>query len=128
METIKIYIFYIISCFVSLPFVITYIVYLLNKKLYKHKWRAIHQSAQLTNVFYVFACIIIVQLLFNVSLFWMIVLLHLILWIVMIVYQWKKDTEISLKRSFKIVWRASFLIFFVSYFILTIYGIFTYSF
>src|SRR5690625_1368238 len=123
METIKLFLIYVLSGLVVLLLISTYVVYLLSKKIYNHKWRAIHQSVQLTNIFYIFACIIMGQVLFDISLFWLIVLLHLFMLVVIIIYQWKKQTDISLQHGFKIVWRISFLIFFISYFVLATYGI-----
>lgn len=128
METIKLFFIYFISGLVAVPLVSTYVVYLLSEKVYNHKWRAIHQSVQLTNVFYIFACIIMGQVLFDVSLFWFIILLHLVILIVIIIYQWKKYTDISLQKGIKIAWRISFLMFFTSYFVLATYGILTYVF
>lgn len=121
------YIIYFVSGLVTIPFVSTYIVYYINKKLFSHQWRAIHQSVKWTNIFYIFASIIIVQILFNQSILWLIIILHLVMLIVVVIYQWKKQSDISLQRSFKIVWRASFLMFFLSYLLLTVYGILTYS-
>lgn len=127
METVKEYMIYFISALVTIPFVSTYIVYLINKSLSVHQWKAVHQSVQWTNILYISSCMIIVQVLFNRSIFWLIILLHLLMLIGVMIYQWKKQVDISLLHIFKIVWRASFIMFFLSYFLLAIYGILTYS-
>jgi len=126
MDTLKRVLIYLIGGLVTVPFISTYVVYLVSKKIYHHKWRAIHQAVQLTNVFYIFSFLTMVKILFNRSLFWLVVLFHLLILMIVTIYQWKQQTEIYLLHSFKITWRISFLIFLMGYIILAMYGILKY--
>lgn len=126
MNNLSTFLVYLISGLITVPFFSTYLVYFLSKKIHHHQWRAIHQAVHYTTLLYIIAVHIIVQLLFNYSLVWLIILLHLFILMIVIIYQRRKYTDINMVLGFKLLWRISFLIFFVSYVILIVYGMIKY--
>jgi len=126
MKNLSTFLVYLISGLITVPLLSTYLVYFVSKKTHRHQWRAVHQAVHYTNLLYIIAVHIIVQLLFDYSLIWLIIILHLLILTIIAIYQRKKYTDINMFLGFKLLWRISFLIFFTSYVILIVYGMIKY--
>ncbi len=116
-------IFYLIALIIAMPFIATLFVYLIALKRYKHPLKALHISAKWTSILYIISDIVLLnivsgkQFLGNVLIFLLVVLTAII------VYQWKRKTEIIYGQAFKLLWRFSFLFFVAAYICLLIIGI-----
>lgn len=112
---------------ISVPLLITLIIYTISYRLKRHKWRAIHMAVQGSAVFYVIAVTIFLQQIFKISLVgYMLIFIILILTIILII-QWKKKTEVMLFGALKVLWRILFLLFFVIYIGLLVYLLIVYA-
>src|SRR5690625_2958077 len=123
MEKFKGIFIYIVSFLIVFPPLATCLVYVINKRIHQHTWRAIHQAVQWTNIFYIISTMLLCYSLFERIFLSYIILLHIIILTILVVAQWKRQTNIEMKQCLKLLWRISFLLFMLSYIILSIYGI-----
>lgn len=114
---------YIIASFITVPILVTYIIYQIGIFFNKSSIRSFHHSVHLTTILYILSTHALVKMLFDTALIGIIFIFILITLSISIIIQWKKDVDISLKRAMKITWRLCFLIFSVTYILLTLGGI-----
>lgn len=107
------------------PIFTTYLIYFFILKISKKKWKAIHISVQMSVVLYVIAVILIVNHLFHVNMTSYVIIFHLFLLAIILIKQRYSQTEIILYDGIRLLLRLSFLIFSVSYILLTIYYVFS---
>lgn len=117
------YIIYIIAFMITLPFIATILAYIIFKNLYSQQWKAIHQAVNWTTIFYIAAVTLLLTIIFNRGFITIILLVLLCMLAGIIIFQWKVNTEVELKKALKILWRICFLLFLISYIVLVIIGI-----
>jgi len=109
--------------FVTIPIFTTLLVYYVVKKITKQKWKAIHISVQATAIFYIVAVTILLQRLLQVQLVGIILISLILLLAIILIIQWKQETEVVLTKGLKVLTRFSFLVFGFLYVGLIIYEI-----
>lgn len=108
---------------VIIPLFTTYIVYYVSNKKVKHRWKAIHLSVEWTAIFYIIAVAILLHRHFQYQFVgWIMIVLISILSCILI-YQWKKHTEVVLRKGLKVLSRISFLLFGFIYIAFVLYEI-----
>lgn len=112
------YVVYIFAGAITFPFIVTVALYFGAKSLQKNKWKAIHTAVGWSTIFYIVAVSIVLNILFQHSFIGWILLIFLLLLAVLLIYQRKIHTDIELLKAFKILWRASFLLFACLYIVL----------
>lgn len=117
---------HIISFFITVPMVASFIVYVISKVRLRNLWKAIHMMVDWTTLFYILAVMIMLFVLFERHFFGDILIFLLMALSVIIFNQWKKKRDIQLKKAVKLLWRISFLLFFFLYGCLTVLGIIKY--
>src|SRR5699024_3196774 len=117
-------IIYTLSIIITLPFILTYLLYYLHLMIYKQSLRSLHFAINWMTMLYILSVVIIVHLLFQLTIVSYILLFMLITLSIIIYYQWKENTEVSIALAIKLLWRFCFLLFFSSYSLLVIVGIF----
>lgn len=117
------YLIYIVSFFITIPFVVTILIYLVATKLYHHKLKAIHTSVNWTTLLYIIAVSLMFQNIIGRSLIGWMIILFISALAIMIIFQWKSGAEVEFRKALKIVWRLSFLLFVLLYFALMLMGI-----
>lgn len=117
---------HIISFFITVPMVASFIVYVISKVRLRNLWKAIHMMVDWTTLFYILAVMIMLFVLFERHFFGYILIFLLMALSVIIFNQWKKERDIQLKKAVKLLWRISFLLFFFLYGCLTVLGIIKY--
>ncbi len=108
---------------VTLPIVATILLFYILKYVYKNPIKAFHKAINWTTILYILAVNMILSYLFHESYFGYIIVFMLCILTIIIIIQWKKYTEIDYYKAFKLLWRLSFLLFFMMYLILLGYGI-----
>lgn len=109
--------------FITIPILMTWIVYFITNKIVKHQWKAIHFSVQSTAIFYIIAVAILLQNIFHYQFVGIILICLIVFLAVILIIQWKKDTEVVLRKGLKVLLRISFLLFGAVYIILIGYEI-----
>lgn len=117
---------HIISFFITVPMVASFIVYVISMGRLGNPWKAIHMMVDWTTLFYILAVMIMLLVLFERHFFGYILIFLLTTLSVIIFNQWKKERDIQLKKAVKLLWRISFLLFFFLYGCLTVLGIIKY--
>lgn len=117
---------HIISFFITVPMVASFIVYVISMIRLRNLWKAIHMMVDWTTLFYILAVMIMLLVLFERHFFGYILIFLLTTLSVIIFNQWKKERDIQLKKAVKLLWRISFLLFFFLYGCLTVLGIIKY--
>lgn len=117
---------HIISFFITVPMVASFIVYVISMIRLRNLWKAIHMMVDWTTLFYILAVMIMLFVLFERHFFGYILIFLLMALSVIIFNQWKKERDIQLKKAVKLLWRISFLLFFFLYGCLTVLGIIKY--
>lgn len=108
---------------VIIPIFVSYLVYYISKMILKHRWKAIHLTVEWTAVFYIVAVAIFLKKHFHYEFIgWILIVLISILSCILI-YQWKKHTEVVLRKGLKVLSRISFLLFGLIYIIFVLYEI-----
>src|SRR5690625_4691849 len=108
---------------VSVPLIPTWLIYMMSMKIYQHRWKAIHTAVNWTTIFYIISVLILFNQFFNQSFLGIISIAFVIMLSIIIIVQWKKDKEVSLLTGLKLLWRIYFLIFFLLYICLILFGI-----
>lgn len=118
MEQLKEYIPIIL---ISIPTLLTILFYLLHFHFVQKKWKAVHFSVQYSAVFYIIADILLLEILFSTYFIGFALIMLISMLAMILIVQWKQNTEVILKNGLTILWRISFLIFSLGYCVLVIY-------
>ena len=116
-------IYYVLAFMVTLPILITYIVYLLAYKVTKKSRYAFHLAIDSTTLLYIAAVVAIVEWTFSINLLGYTILFLIILWFVMILFHWRQYTDIVFSHVWKRFWKLTFLLFFILYVVTSIVGL-----
>src|SRR5699024_3778132 len=100
---------YSLQIIIALPIFMTIIFYQIHYWINKKQWLAIHFSTQASSMFYLIAVSIIVDTWLPFRSIGYILISILLILSILVIMQWKKDTEIKIKHAFKILLRILFL-------------------
>ncbi|WP_017187661.1 DUF3397 domain-containing protein [Alkalibacillus haloalkaliphilus] len=114
----------IIALLSTIPFIVFIILFIVLKKMTNQATRSTKMAADLSCFLFVIAFIGLVDYLFNAFLLWELMLFYIVFLALIITYQWRKGEEIYLMRAVRFVWRASFVMLSVAYFLLVPIAIF----
>ena len=115
----------IAATLVTIPLIGFYLVYIISVKISKDKVFALKLAADGTTVLFVIAVYFIVFEIWDLRLAWLFILFFLVTAIAFTLLHWKKYEDIEISKVVKGVWRFQFIFFFVVYFVLIIYGLFS---
>lgn len=102
---------YIIAFALTIPFIVTWLIYKCNRLLKKTRVYAFHKAVNWTTILYIFAVMMLCKVLFNHFFIGYIFGFHLIILTVVIIFQRINHTEVVFAKACKVVWRFSFLLF-----------------
>ena len=113
----------IITIFLTVPLLGFFIIYLINKLITKNTRKSIHKALDYSTILFIFAVHFLSLTIWEKSFFWIIFLVLIIIAMVFVYIHWRIKGEIIFTKVFKGFWRFNFLIFFLAYLSLTIFGI-----
>lgn len=114
---------YIIAFALTVPFVVTWLVYKCNRLLKKNRIYALHKAVNWTTILYILVDVILCKIIFNHFLIGYVLGFLLISLMIIIIFQRINQIEVIFAKAFKIIWRFSFLLFSFLYFGLILSGI-----
>ncbi|MFC2950206.1 DUF3397 domain-containing protein [Virgibacillus sediminis] len=117
------YIIYLIAFFIAAPFIASWLVYQFSLIMGTRKRKAFHRAINWTTIFYIAAVGFEFMIVFDVQIWGIMMAVLLGILAVLILLQWKLNSEVVFGKAFKILWRFSFLLFFFLYVILIIIGV-----
>lgn len=115
-------IIYIIAFLMTVPIVLTALIYYLSIKFHRPVWKAVHTAVNWTTIFYMMAVILIFNM-FDIRVIGIVLVFFLFLLGLFIYMQWRFNTEVKVTKAFKLAWRICFLLFLFLYVCLVIIGI-----
>ncbi|MEH7492996.1 DUF3397 domain-containing protein [Neobacillus niacini] len=113
----------IITIFLTVPLLGFVIIYVLNKLITKNTRRSFHKALDYSTILFIVAVHFLLITIWGKSFFGLILLILLVIAMIFVVIHWKIKGEIIFTNVFKGFWRFNFLIFFLAYISLTVFGI-----
>lgn len=113
----------IITIFITVPLLGFITIFIINKLITKNSRKSFHKALDFSTILFIMAVHFLVITIWGKSLFWLILLILIIIAMVFVLLHWKIKGEIILPKVFKGFWRFNFLIFFIAYVSLTLFGI-----
>jgi hypothetical protein len=108
---------------VTLPLVGYLLMFIFSKQLTKNHKRSVQRAIDFSTFLFIISNHFLIMVIWGKSFLWLILLILIALAIIFVLYHWKVRQEIEYTRVFKGYWRMNFLLFFLSYVALIIYGI-----
>ncbi|MFJ5761726.1 DUF3397 domain-containing protein [Neobacillus sp. NPDC093182] len=113
----------IITIFLTVPLLGFFIIYVLNKLITKNARKSFHKALDYSTILFIVAVHFLLITIWGKSFFGLILLVLLVIAMFFVVIHWKIKGEIIFTKVFKGFWRFNFLIFFLAYISLTVFGI-----
>ncbi|GGC80565.1 hypothetical protein GCM10007216_08920 [Thalassobacillus devorans] len=114
---------YMYAAAITMPIPILLIFYFIYRKIYRHKWKAIHKTTNLATLLFILSVDLLAKVLFEQSFFGYILLVLLLVLTGAIIIQYRLHEEIVFKRAWKGFWRFNTLLFGFLYISLSLYGL-----
>jgi len=116
---------YLIAIAITYPIIVTIIVYLALRYIYKNKKLAIHKCMEYTAIFHLLSVIVISRVILDIQIIGPVLIFLLILFLIFILIQWTMIRDIKIKRLRKLYLRLVFLLSFFVNILLMIISIYT---
>ena len=113
----------ILTVFFTLPFLGSILVFFVIKLITNNFRKSLHKAVDYTTLLYIISVHFLLVTIWGKSFFWLIILIMMFIAIVFVFVHWKVKEEIVLKKVVKGFWRFNFIVFFLAYNTLTLYGI-----
>jgi hypothetical protein len=113
----------LLAFIITSPILITILTYYSLKFMYQNPLKAFLVAINWTTIIYIVAVNTLLTYLFEGSFIGYIIVFLLCMLTIIVIMQWRNNTEINYKKALKLLWRISFLSFFVFYIFLVLYGI-----
>jgi hypothetical protein len=113
---------FLAATLVTVPLIGLYIIYFVSVKTTRNKQVSFKIAVDSTVLLFIISVYFLFLEIWRIHTGWMIVLFFLFTALIFTVLHWKNYEDIKLRRLFKGVWRFQFVVFFILYFILVIYG------
>lgn len=122
-ETVVTFFAGIAATMITLPFAGLILLYIMINVVTKNKKRSFHAAVDLSTILFIISVNYLTVVIWEKSFLSFIILLLLIVAVLFVVLHWKIKQEIDIAKVFKGFWRFSFLLFFISYIVLIVYGV-----
>lgn len=113
----------LLTTFLTLPFLGFLLVLFICKLITKNTRKSVHKALDYTTVLFILSVHFLILVLWGKSLFWLIILIMIFIAMAFVIVHWKVKEEIVIKKVMKGFWRFNFIIFFLAYITLTLYGL-----
>ncbi|WP_223595995.1 DUF3397 domain-containing protein [Neobacillus bataviensis] len=113
----------ILTLFITLPFLGLLVIFFIFKLVTKNTRKSVHKALDYTTVLFIFSVHFLILTIWEKSLFWLIILIMIIIAMMFVLVHWKVKEEIIIKKVMKGFWRFNFILFFLVYISLTLYGL-----
>jgi len=106
---------YLFAFFVTVPIIVTGLIYVLAYFWHRRRRKAVITAANWSLVFYIISVNLIFFMMFERPTIGYTLIFLLLILAVIVTVQWKVHMEVKIGKAFKILWRGSFLFFFILY-------------
>lgn len=111
------------AAIITIPLLGYLIVFFISKYLLKNNRKAFHMAIDWSTAFLIFAVHHLIIVIWEHSYLWLLAILMIFLASGFVLVHWKVKQEILIKPILKGFWRMNFLLFFIAYFFLLVFGI-----
>lgn len=113
----------IISLFLTVPVLGFILIYFVVRAVTKNSKKSVHRALDYSTILFILAVHFLIASIWGKSFFWLIILIMILTAMLFTVVHWKFKGEIVLNKVIKGFWRFNFLLFFIAYFALLIFGL-----
>ncbi|MBS4211950.1 MULTISPECIES: DUF3397 domain-containing protein [Neobacillus] len=106
-----------------MPFLGFLLVFLVFKLITNDTRKSVHHALDYSTILFIISVHFLVKTIWGNSFFWIILLVMIFIAIIFVVVHWKVKDEIILTKVMKGFWRFNFLLFFLAYISLTLFGV-----
>lgn len=106
---------YLFAFFFTVPIIVTGLIYVLAYFWHRRRRKAVITAANWSLVFYIISVNLIFFMMFERPTIGYTLIFLLLILAVIVTVQWKVHMEVKIGKAFKILWRGSFLFFFILY-------------
>ncbi|WP_416151052.1 DUF3397 domain-containing protein [Salipaludibacillus sp. HK11] len=114
----------VIATFVTVPLIALYTIYILLVKTTKKKQYSFKIAVDSTTIFFIVSVYFLFSEIWGLQVGWHSIFFVLLTATFFTVFHWKKYEDIDIKKVFRGVWRLQFVVFFLLYIVLVLYGLF----
>lgn len=111
------------ATFVTAPVFGMLLFYVFARYITKNNKRSFHVAVDTSTLFFILAVHFLVIIIWDQSYLWIILIVLVSIAMIMVVTHYRIKQEIQFKKVFKGFWRFNFLLFFLAYFCLALFGI-----
>ncbi|MDX5476191.1 MAG: DUF3397 domain-containing protein [Bacillaceae bacterium] len=108
---------------VTLPLLTMIVIYFISRKITRSNKKSFHYAIDFSTVFFILSVHYLIVTIWDKSFFLILTSILLLIGIFIVIVQYKVREELDFTRVAKGFWRINFLLFFVAYFCLSLYGI-----
>lgn len=112
-----------IATLITIPILVYILIFVISKIITKNHRRSVQFAIDYSTIFFILSVHFLAYTIWGRSFLWVIIIFILLCAILFVIINWKLKGEIIFSRFFKGFWRFCFLIFFIAYLVLTIYGL-----
>lgn len=113
----------IFATLITIPILVYFLIFVISKLFTKNHRQSVQMAVDISTIFFILSVHFLIITIWERSLLWVIFIFALICAIIFVIISWKIKGEIIFASFIKGFWRLSFLVFFVAYFGLTIFGL-----
>ncbi|CAG9619813.1 DUF3397 domain-containing protein [Sutcliffiella rhizosphaerae] len=113
----------LLATVVSIPVLALLLFYTLARFVTKSNRRSFHFAIDSSTIIFIISVHFLIIIIWQQSMLWIILTVLLGVATLMVIGNYLIKEEINVKRVFKGFWRVNFLLFFFSYFFLSIFGV-----
>ncbi|RLQ95840.1 DUF3397 domain-containing protein [Falsibacillus albus] len=111
------------AAFVTIPFLGYLIVFIVVKQITKNHKQAVRSAIDMTTLLLFISVHFMISAIWEHSYLWLLIIFALSLGVVFVFIYWKMKGEVVISKVLRGYWRLNFIVFFLAYVLLLIYGI-----
>jgi len=113
----------ILTVLFTLPFLGALLVFLIIRTWTRNTRKSLHKALDYTTILFIISVHFLIVTLWEKSFFWLIILVMILIAMVFVLVHWKLKEEIIVRKVLKGFWRFNFILFFLAYITLILYGV-----
>lgn len=116
---------WLVATIVTLPLLGWYVIYITTVKMTKNKRTSIRFASDWSTILFMAAVYFIIFEIWGFSFHWVILAVFFLIALLFTLMHWRVSGDIHIRKLFKGIWRFNFILFLVTYLILSSYGLVT---
>lgn len=113
----------ILTIFFVMPFLGFILVFYIARLVTKNTRKSVHKALDYSTLLFIISVHFLLATIWGKSFFWLILLVMIIIAMGFVLIHWKVKQEIIIRKVLKGYWRFNFIVFFIAYMLLSLYGL-----